>query len=677
MTRNLGGYLAEITRQPFRSDIQGLRAVAVGLVVLYHASLPGLTGGYVGVDVFFVISGFLITNHLLSSLLGHGRIQFASFYAKRARRILPASLVVAVLTVVAAVIWIAPLQLKSTFQDAIATVLYVPNMLFAFQNTDYLADHTPSLFQHYWSLGVEEQFYLVWPALLAAGFLLVRRSERRLFWGLVVMVAVSFAIGVYLTSAAQPWAFFSLPTRAWELGVGGLLAFATSSRRWSPSPAVSRIGGWAGVAGLLAVAVFYTDATVFPGFAAVAPVASAAAIIYFGGRGVRGDPGVLLQLRGMVFIGTISYSLYLVHWPALVIPAQAGGIERTLPLWLSLGIAIACVPLAWALYRFVEVPGQKWNVLKAARPRRTLVAVATVSVLIVGTCGAGIVLVARTPLQSDESAAAPTFDAPPDFTSYVPDNVVPKLTAAAASNPTIYASGCHVDEATTTPKGCEFGSDDSAPLVELFGDSHAAQWFPALDRLADDGVIRLRVDTKSSCPSFEIAKLEDGVPYVACDEWRAAVLLELKTVKPDVVILANYARSAGFAQTTDFVSDWRSGIQSTVEQLPETSQVFVMSDTPTMPFNPAVCLSAHLHDADACGVDRADAVDDALHTAEKSATDGAGARYVDLTDHICSPSRCEPISGDVLIYRDDNHLTPQFSEGLSAALAENLDLGRQ
>jgi peptidoglycan/LPS O-acetylase OafA/YrhL len=299
--------LAEFERQRFRTDIQGLRAIAVGLVVLYHAGLPGLGGGYIGVDVFFVISGFLITNHLLADLFRSGKIGFASFYAKRARRILPASLLVVVLTASASLLWIAPLQLKAVIQDAAATALYVPNMLFAVQNTDYLSDQTPSLFQHYWSLGVEEQFYIVWPALIGAGFVMVRRSERGLFWGL-----------------AAPWAFFSLPTRAWELGVGGLLAFGVRSPRWRPSPAVARLGGWFGLSALVAAGFLYTDATVFPGLAAVGPVIASAAVIYFGNWRSRGDPSVLLSLRGIVFIGTISYSLYLVHWPALVIPAQAG-----------------------------------------------------------------------------------------------------------------------------------------------------------------------------------------------------------------------------------------------------------------------------------------------------------------------------------------------------------------
>lgn len=215
---------AQRTRRGFRTDVQGLRAIAVGLVLLYHAGVPLITGGYVGVDVFFVISGFLISTHLLESLDRDGRIRFADFYARRIRRILPASLVVAALTALAAVVFYPPLGLERVLRDAFATILYVPNVWFAIQNTDYLADHSPSPFQHYWSLGVEEQFYLFWPLLLVFLVLLVRRRRAFVIGGIAVIAAVSMISGIVLTPIDQPSAFFLLPTRAWELLIGALVA---------------------------------------------------------------------------------------------------------------------------------------------------------------------------------------------------------------------------------------------------------------------------------------------------------------------------------------------------------------------------------------------------------------------------------------------------------------------
>lgn len=666
--------MAGLERQPFRADIQGLRAIAVGFVVLYHAGLPGLSGGYVGVDIFFVISGFLITNHLLANLLRDGRIDFALFYAKRARRILPASLVVLVLTLAAAAMWIAPLDLRGTFQDAIATAAYVPNLLFAYQNTDYLADQAPSLFQHYWSLGVEEQFYILWPAIMAFGFLAFGNSRGRLLCGLMVLVVLSFVGGLVLTTVAQPWAFFSLPTRAWELGIGGLTAFAVSSPRWRPSSTLARVGGWAGIVALAAIGVLYSDATVFPGVAAAGPVLATAAVIYFGHWRTRGDPGVILNRRGLAFVGTISYSLYLLHWPALIIPAQAGGLENELPLWTSLAIAIICVPLAWVLHRCVERPAQNWRPLAAARPRLTLLATAGASVLIVAICVTGIYASSRLPLSTELSAAAASYSDPPVFTSFVPENLTPSLDDAAASNPAIYATECHVNEAAVAAKGCEFGDDLTAPAVQLFGDSHAAQWFPALYVLAAAGDIQLRVDTKSSCPSVDIPKLEDGVPYVACETWRNNVQDEIDRTQPDIIVLANYARSPGFSDGPEHAEEWERGLISTMSEFPEAAEVYVIADSPNLPATPAVCLSAHLSQAQACGVSRDEAIDAEINAAEAEAVTTAGETFVDLTDFICSAERCDPITGNLLIFRDGNHLTPQFSAGLADELADELDL---
>src|SRR5699024_366390 len=308
------------TKPGFRPDIQGLRAIAVLLVVLFHAGVETLSGGYVGVDVFFVISGFLITTHLLESLERDGRIHFGCFYARRARRILPAALVVAALTLLAAWIWLSPLLMRNVVGGAIATALYGPNYFFALQDTDYLAESTPSVYQHYWSPGIEEQFYLLGPALLAVGFWLCRRRERRVMVLIAAVTVASFLACVVMMDISQPWAFFSLPTRAWELGAGGLVAFLLrSGARWLRSPLAGLLA-WAGLAGLAAVVLTCDSATAFPGAVAALPVLATAAMIIGGAAPGALHATRLLALAPMQFLGAISYSLYLVHWPLQVIP---------------------------------------------------------------------------------------------------------------------------------------------------------------------------------------------------------------------------------------------------------------------------------------------------------------------------------------------------------------------
>lgn len=658
-----------VQRQAFRSDIQGLRAIAVGLVVLYHAHVPGISGGFVGVDVFFVISGFLISNHLLASLDQNARIGFATFYAKRARRILPAAVVVVVLTVVASFLWLPRLLWEGTLEDAAATVLYVPNVWFAQSGTDYLAAETPSVFQHYWSLGIEEQFYLVWPLVLVALFRAARGSKRALAAAVVVLVVTSFVACVLLTEVSQPWAFFSLPTRAWELGTGALVAILVSVVSWRPSRAVATGGTGLGLLLIAGGAVFYSDQTVFPGYAALLPVAGTALAIYFGGHPTFAT-GALLGLRPVVFIGTISYSLYLVHWPVLVIPEQAGGTGEGLPMVASAVLALACVPLSYLLYRFVEKPAQRSPAFTARRPRFTLLIVGGVTcamavVAVVGTYAARLV-----PLDAGMRASAVALEGPPRFTSFVPSNLAPSLVDASGDNPSIYREGCHAEFLVTEPIGCEFGSDDAPFTVALFGDSHAAQWFPALKTWIDnDDDMRLRVDTKSSCPSVDMPKYVNNVLYQQCGEWRASVIAELAANPPDLVIISNRSRSGGFHIDDDQLSQrWAEATESTVRQIQQIAPTVVIADTPEFPSTPSVCLSAHLEDTRPCSLDRDVALDAALIAAERGAVLDSGGEYVNMNDLLCSDELCGPIVGNRLIYRDSHHLTASASKDLGPEL---------
>src|SRR5438477_5684980 len=287
-------------RERFQADIEGLRGVAILAVVLYHCGL--LHGGFVGVDVFFVLSGFLITRLLWHEMRDTGSVSFASFYARRARRLLPASILVIVVTVILSVRWLAPLAAQSVLHDARAASLYVANYRFAAQRTNYLATSAPSPLQHYWSLGVEEQFYAVWPLLMLGAFSLARRwnGGRSKANGptiaklLAVVGVVSFLWCWRLTSTSQPWAFFSLPTCAWELVVGALVGLgATRLRRLRASFAVWV--GWIGVAAVAWSVVRFSSATAFPGVAAALPVFGTAAALVAGCAHPPRGPHVLLE----------------------------------------------------------------------------------------------------------------------------------------------------------------------------------------------------------------------------------------------------------------------------------------------------------------------------------------------------------------------------------------------
>ncbi|MBD3940127.1 acyltransferase [Microbacterium sp. NEAU-LLC] len=649
----------------YRADIQGLRAIAVGSVLLYHAGVPLLPGGYVGVDIFFVISGFLITSHLLEQLRANGRVRFGQFYARRARRILPAAFVVLLLTVAAALVWYPPLLMKDVWAAAVATALYVPNYFFVLADSDYLAESSnPSLFQHYWSLGVEEQFYLLWPALLALVWVAVR-SRRALICVLVGIVAASFAACVWLTSAAQPWAFFSLPARAWELGVGGLAAVLLQQRRRVVAERWAPIVGWTGIAGVAASIVLFSSETTFPGVAAALPVLGTAAVIVAGET--RGGPTRLLSARAVVLIGTISYSLYLVHWPALVLPDAL--VPGPLPLWATLLIALACVPAAWLLYRFVEDPVRRAPVLTRRRARVTLIGAVAGSLACLGAASAAYAVVDTRSLHDARAASGTVITELPSGTDFVPDNLAPDLRDARDSLPEVYDDGCMRGIAATDARGCRYGDPDS-PRIVLFGDSHAAQWFPALQRFAEAAGYSIEVQTKSSCPAADIETLRRGAPYPQCAKWRDAVIDRINADPPALVVMATYTGAEVAPGTANDQKAWDAAYGLTLDAL--HAPTAVIADTPDLREDPAPCLSAHLSDAGACGQPRAIALSGEARKAEVSATAARGVPLLDLDGYLCDAEQCPPILGNTLVYRDSHHLTAAISADLSGVLGDAL-----
>ncbi len=362
--RQAGRRVRGASRGGFRPDIEGLRAVAVLAVVLYHAGVPGLSGGYIGVDVFFVISGFLITGLLWREATTTNTIRMGRFYGARARRLLPAAATVAIATAIAAAVALPPLQARNVFLDGIASALYVGNYWFALRGTgtDNLAlDTAPSPFQHYWALGVEEQFYLIWPALIIGAAWLVVRARRGAasqavpYAALGLIGAASLAAAVLWTRMSPPWAFFSLPTRAWELAAGGLVAL--SIRHWRRLPLLpAAIAGWGGLSLILLTCHQLSPNTPYPGTAALLPVLGTALVI--GGGCVTGGmgPGRLLCRPAMRALGRVSYSWYLWHWPVLLLMPRLLGQPASLPA--KLAATLVSAGLAVITLYLIEKPGR-------------------------------------------------------------------------------------------------------------------------------------------------------------------------------------------------------------------------------------------------------------------------------------------------------------------------------
>ncbi|MDP9793800.1 peptidoglycan/LPS O-acetylase OafA/YrhL [Catenuloplanes nepalensis] len=667
----------------FRPDIEGLRAVAVTVVVLFHGGVTALSGGYVGVDVFFVISGFLITSQLLREIGRTGRVSIASFYARRALRLLPASAFVVAATLAAAWLWLPPLRVTEIATDALTTTVYGLNYRLALAGTDYLASTAePSPLQHFWSLAVEEQFYLVWPPLLLLAARFRRRRGRQVDRAAIVgvlaaVIAVSFALSLWQTRIAAPWAYFGAHTRAWELAIGALVAVAAPALARTLPRRAAVLGRWAGLAGITAAALLYTEHTAFPGYAAALPVLATALVIATGCADPRSR---LLGAAPMQAIGKLSYGWYLWHWPVLIIGPYALG-PLTLPK--TLGLAGLSLLLAIVTARRVEDPIRTMRALRE-KARRGLALGAGLSAAV-----AALALVTPAVLPSttgsgsaDDTASLVAGQQLADLitrsgaTESVPANLKPAIEDAAADIGEIYADGCDPEFAdATVRKPCMYGDPAGTETVVLLGDSHAGHWFPAVDRIARERHWRLAVVTKSACSAATATVYLPSLKraYTECDQWRRDALAYIATLDPAMVITSSNGHSEMLDAGPRQDEAWADAWVATFEALPGSADLVLISDTAWPRGNVPECVSNHLTDVTACHRSREEAFDDRRR--RKLVADAAGAHgatVVDPAPWMCDDDVCPVIIGDVLVYKDDSHISATFATTLAPLLAQRL-----
>ena len=694
----------------FRSDIEGLRAVAVVAVVLFHAEMPGLSGGFIGVDVFFVISGFLITGLLWREVSTAGGVRLRRFYGARARRLLPASALVGVVTMIASVALLSPLQARGTMVDGITSALYVGNMWFVARAIDYFSTDAPSPFLHYWSLGVEEQFYLVWPVMMIGTAWLVRIARRRNGGGgafskrpyLVVLAVVavgSFAASLAMTHYWPPAAFFFMPTRAWQLALGGLVALTAGSWRRLP-PRAAAIVGWVGLALILLACTVLDTATPYPGTAALLPTLGTALVIGAGCAVSAQGVGRVLALAPMRAVGRVSYSWYLWHWPVLVLAAPLVG--HPLSLTARLATVVISAVLAVLTVRFVENPLRFAPSVRGSAGRSlALGGVATAVAVVVG-----VALLVLIPLPVGRGPEAPTLTvtagpapAPGDIEAHdaavrqmfaqvaaavaasaavreVPSNLAPPLMDADAEHATMLRESCMLTPFQTVQPECAAGDVNSETTVALVGDSHAGMWSPAFQAVAAQRHWRLETLAKAGCPLLELPIFSPLLrrQYTECEQWRGQVIARLEVEHPRLVLLSfsrDYAAESGF---TSYGSAWIEGLARLVQQLHSAgAAVLVLGPIPNPQSVVPVCLSDHLDDATACSPPRSTAISAPGIAEEYSATQASGGRYADLTGLFCTADRCPAIVGNTLVYLDESHVTLEYARLLAPVIGALAD----
>lgn len=651
-------------RLGYRGDIEGLRAIAILLVVGAHAGIPWLSGGFVGVDVFFVLSGFLITGLLLRELQDTARIDFAGFYLRRLRRLMPALILMIMLASAGAMLLLGPGEQLAQASAAAMATLWLSNVSFALMRMDYFAQGTDSsLFLHTWSLGAEEQFYLVWPVLLLWS-LGRRRGElpvARLKAVMLGVFALSLGACMYVTPRNSQFAFYMMPLRAWEFAAGALiwLYFGNGSSRTTAiedgvKASATRWLGWIGIAMVVGAGVGYGGQMSYPGWRALLPVFGATAIIASGWTDSRRGVSRVLSLPWLQAIGRISYSWYLWHWPVLVLGQVVTGSHDP---WARVAEVLVSLGLAVTSYRFIESPVRHQGFWLSHR-RITMYGAlgVTVTVCLLSMHWFGL--------------AAQGSQSP----------LMQRYIRARLDAPSIYSKGCddwyHSDRVLL----CRYGPSDAAHTLVLMGDSIAGQWFPAFSQVAAQPGWRLIVLTKSSCPMVDVPYFyaRIGREFSECERWRHRAVEQVASMHPDIVVL-----SMGLGGTQSFSqAQWIEGTARTLGALDGgVGKIYFLRSTPHLEFDGPSCLASHagrpkwLSAAPGCETVFEDARERQVYQwLQQAVARFPNAQVIDMNEEICPGQHCLAERSGQVVFRDNQHLTASFAASLWPAMAGRLGL---
>lgn len=637
-----------------RPDIQALRAFAILAVLLYHLWPKRFDGGYIGVDVFFVISGYLITGQLWRQVERNNKVDFTDFWARRARRLLPASLLVIAATAVATFFLSPKTWFLSVIGDVFASTFYVENWQLAAKATDYLQEDAPdSPFIHFWSLSVEEQYYVFWPIVMFVALWLSRkaRSHKPTVVSVLAIIFVgSLAYSIYLTAALPSLAYFSTFTRAWEFAAGALLSVLLAGDRVADSKLANNpLFAWVGLALMTAPIILFDAKTPFPGYWAAVPVLGAVMVLFGGQSKSRFMPRRLIASKPIQFIGDISYSLYLWHMPLIILAPwllyrEIGNKDR-------LVIFALAVVLGWLSKRFVEDP-VRFGKLSKLRPSRQLLVSAVGLAVVAGMAFGG------------QIAAAKFFK-----NSWASSAITPNLNTVKDDKPAIESDECRSSTNETTFKTCVRGVATGEIRVALIGDSHARQYFAGIETIALANDWQLTIISKSACPIMDVALWPSRVSYSSCKPWNIEFAKYMAEVEPfDLVI------SSSSSLVTQNEPEYAKAYASSIASISaKGTQVMVITDNPKplskersggSPLDFKTCLeSATAESVQFCAVTRAAALTpkDGFPAA---VLDTPGVFVVDFTDLYCGET-CIPVIDGILVYRDHSHITNTFAEWLS------------
>ncbi len=667
-----------------RGDIQGLRAVAVVIVLVFHFWPTGLTGGYVGVDVFFVISGFLISSHLLRSppttLAALG-----AFWGRRIRRLLPAASLVLAVTLLAGLVWLPSTQLPTLAREVAASAVSLENWALAQSATDYFAaENAPSPVQHYWSLSVEEQFYVLWPLLIAL-LTIAGRRHRPGAWrsaGLLAVTAASFAASVVITRTDPAAAYLVTHTRVWELGLGSILALMVF-HGWRLRSSMARVVvGWVGLGAIAWAALTFDETTAFPGSAALLPTLGAALVIAAATDGLPWSPGALLNWHPSQVMGDLSYSVYLWHWPIVVLaPSALGrGLDN-----LDKVVAVAAVLLlALLTKRYVEDPVRRARSLALSLPKSF--AIAAASALLLTGASFGVAGHAETARVAEEQALQKAVSSDDCIgaaalrntrcESIAGKQLFSSPAVASTDRSVVYADGCWSNRPYTAHNICTYGKRDGDVRVALLGNSHAGHWQPALAPIAEARGWRLDTYLVSQCYTVTVPVSFGSSDLTKnCTAWNEWAIGEVSSGAYDLVVMSNrtFQQLVGVSPA-DKGRVAQQAYQDTLATISKNgTRVLVIRDVPSAVQSAPDCVAVHLTDVEACANPAKKALErDPLFDAAEVDTTGL-VSTLDLSDRFCRGETCYVVIGGLIAYFDHGHMTATFARTLVPDVGPALD----
>jgi peptidoglycan/LPS O-acetylase OafA/YrhL len=664
------GRYQPIKTSSYRPEVQGLRAVASLLVATYHIWLGRVSGG---VDIFFVVSSFLVTTTLLKQVDRNGRVSFIAFWAGLAQRLLPAAMLTLTTVALASLIWLPRTLWEESLKQIVASALYLENWQLAFDSVDYLSQgQSATPVQHYWAMSTQGQFYLIWPCIMVMSLAIAKGLNKSFRYVAAMLFAtlflLSLAYSIVATARNQPFAYFNTFARMWEFCSGATLALLLPSTA-GLSKGVRVAFGWGGLIGMISCGMLFQVSRMFPGYAALWPVCCGLMIIVAGTSGSRFGADRLLSWQPLVYLGGISYAIYLWHWPILIFFRWLAG-HVDVGLFEGLGIITLSIALAAGTTRFIENP---LRTLKLDLRTRARLAIFTASCLapVAIACAAwgGFYVHQKAfdarPIASDDpdypGALARTQGFRYMGKSDVP--LYPGMLAIQNDLAPLYADGCYRPDPDWQRANCLYGDRNAKRTLTLVGGSHSAHWLPALDILAKQHGWRVTVLSKNRCVFSAQMDRIDQDEY--CQQFNQRTLQILLEDRPEVIFTTSTRGSGDDEHIPEgFMHNWK---QLTAVGI----KVIAVRDTPWMQFWIPECMEMHGFNAPDCVQSR----ERMLSLVDPAARIGKlpeNVALIDMTEFFCDARHCPPVAGNLVIYRDDSHITTAYSRSLVPALEEKL-----